>query len=683
MLRPLEFYKMKLLAFVPIKLTLLLIIGVLIGHFSSFHTSIALGATLFLFISLGVLYRYERNTKSIWFGVLASLTTMALGTFIIIKAQPQQDKYHYSTLALTEQIVWHLKIREVLKPTAFSERYIAEIKSVDSSFATGKLILSKSLDDSLTTLSVDDEIYTVNKLTAIKSPLNPHQFNYKGYLAKLGIYHQVRLTPNHYDKTENPSRTIFGIAASARNHIIKKLKTANFGEEELAVIQALLLGQRTDISKETYDNYKDAGAVHILALSGLHIGILLLVLQFLLRPLEYLPHGKKISLFLTVLLLWGFAFLAGLSASLVRACTMFSFVAYALYLNRPSNTFNILALSMFFILLFINPNLLFQIGFQMSYAAVLAIVWIYPLLQRFWYPKSKPVRYIWQLLSVSVAAQLGVLPISLFYFHQFPGLFFISNLLIIPALGFILGTGILVILLALINQLPSTLAWFFNELISYMNKIVAWVAQQEDFIFMHISFDAIQLLLAYALITTLILLLKQLHFKRMAFFLASLLMFQCYTIYQIVAASQKNKIMVLHQTKNTIILERSGWDTTVLTSDTTAAKNPVNDIKIGERIRNISYKTVANSYFINKKRFLILDSLGVYPSEKKGQMVLLTHSPKINLERFIVRTNPSKIIADGSNYTSYIARWKATCIKRKIPFHYTGEKGFYSFGAID
>ncbi len=608
---------------------------------------------------------------------------MALGTFIIIKAQPQQDKYHYSTLALTEQIVWHLKIREVLKPTAFSERYIAEIKSVDSSFATGKLILSKSLDDSLTTLSVDDEIYTVNKLTAIKSPLNPNQFNYKGYLAKLGIYHQVRLTPNHYDKTENPSRTIFGIAASARNHIIKKLKTANFGEEELAVIQALLLGQRTDISKETYDNYKDAGAVHILALSGLHIGILLLVLQFLLRPLEYLPHGKKISLFLTVLLLWGFAFLAGLSASLVRACTMFSFVAYALYLNRPSNTFNILALSMFFILLFINPNLLFQIGFQMSYAAVLAIVWIYPLLQRFWYPKSKPVRYIWQLLSVSVAAQLGVLPISLFYFHQFPGLFFISNLLIIPALGFILGTGILVILLALINQLPSTLAWFFNELISYMNKIVAWVAQQEDFIFMHISFDAIQLLLAYALITTLILLLKQLHFKRMAFFLASLLMFQCYTIYQIVAASQKNKIMVLHQTKNTIILERSGWDTTVLTSDTTAAKNPVNDIKIGERIRNISYKTVANSYFINKKRFLILDSLGVYPSEKKGQMVLLTHSPKINLERFIVRTNPSKIIADGSNYTSYIARWKATCIKRKIPFHYTGEKGFYSFGAID
>jgi competence protein ComEC len=674
---------MKLLAFVPIKLTLLLIIGILIGFYFPFDNLFSLTLTVLLFVSLGLVYAYKRDTKPIWFGIMTGLTTITLGIFLIQNAQPQQGRLHYSAFPLGQQSVWHLKIKEVLKPTVFSERYIVEIKDVDSLFATGKLILNKPLGDSLTILSVDSEIYTIEELTAIKPPLNPHQFSYKVYLEQLGIYHQLTLTPSSYYKKEKPSKTIFGIAASARNHIIEKLKGASFGQEELGVIQALLLGQRADISKETYDNYKNAGAVHILALSGLHIGILLLVLQFLLRPLEHLPHGKKISLLITVLLLWGFAFLAGLSASIVRACTMFSFVAYALYLNRPSNTFNILSLSMFFILLFINPNLLFHVGFQMSYAAVIAIVWIYPMLQKLWYPKYKPIRYVWQLLSVSVAAQLGVLPISLFYFHQFPGLFFISNLLIIPALGFILGTGILVIFLALINQLPSTLAWFFNELISYMNKIVAWVAQQEDFIFKHISFDAIQLLLVYALIITLVLLLKQLHFKRVVFFLTSLLMFQCYTIYQIIAASQKNKVMVLHQSKNTIIFERNGWDTTVLTSDTTAAKNPVTDIKIGERIRNISYEHVANSYLINETRFFILDSLGVYPSENMEQIILLSHSPKINLDRFIARTNPSKIIADGSNYTSYIARWKATCIKRKIPFHYTGEKGFYSFGAID
>jgi len=657
--------------------------GILLGHYFPFDSRFALGGTLLFLISLGILYRYERDTKSVWFGLLAGSTTMALGAFIIIKAQPQQDKYHYSTLALSQQSVWRLKIKEVLKPTAFSERYIAEIKSVDSLFATGKLILSKSLSDSLTTLSVDDELWVIAKLTAISAPLNPHQFSYRDYLEQLGVYHQMRLAPNDYHKTENPTRTIFGIAAGARNHIIGKLRNEGFGQEELGVIQALLLGQRTDISKETYDNYKDAGAVHILALSGLHIGILLLVLQFILRPLEYLPHGKKISLLLTVLLLWGFAFLAGLSPSIVRACTMFSFVAYALYLNRPSNTFNILALSMFFILLFINPNLLFQVGFQMSYAAVLAIVWIYPLLQKLWYPKFKPVRYVWQLLSVSVAAQLGVLPISLFYFHQFPVLFFISNLLIIPALGFILGTGILVIFLSLINQLPDSLAWLFNILISYMNTIVAWVAKQEDFIFKDISFDGAQLLLAYTLIAALALLLAQLNFKRMVFFLTGLLCLQGYTMYKGYTSTQKSDVLVLHQTKNTIILAKNGSDTTVFTSDSTAAQYPVIDVKIGERIRTVAYDTLANSYLIHGKSFLVLDSLGIYTPEKLEQTVLLTHSPKINLDRLISTTNPTQIIADGSNYTSYIARWKATCIKRKIPFHYTGEKGFYILDRAD
>ncbi|MFD0798799.1 ComEC/Rec2 family competence protein [Maribacter chungangensis] len=674
---------MKLLAFVPIKLTLLFIIGILLGHYFPFNSYFALVLTLVCFIGLGFIFQFEQHTKSVWFGILASLTTIALGAFIIIKAQPQQRNNHYSKLTIDQESVWHLKITEVLKPTTFSERYIAEVKSVDGSFATGKLLINKFLEDSLTKVSVDDELYTINQPNNIKPPLNPHQFSYKAYLKKLGIHHQMGLSPNSYHKSENPSSTLFGIAANARNHIIEKLKASNFGEDELGVIQALLLGQRSDISKETYDNYKNAGAVHILALSGLHIGILLLVLRFLLRPMERLPEGKKISLLLTVLLLWGFAYLAGLSASIVRACTMFSFVAYALYLNRPSNTFNILALSMFFILLFINPNLLFQVGFQMSYAAVLAIVWIYPLLQKLWFPKWKPVRYIWQLFSVSVAAQLGVLPISLFYFHQFPGLFFISNLLIIPVLGFILGTGILVIFLALIDQLPYPLAWGFNELITYMNATVAWVAKREDFIFKHISFDGIQLLLTYFLIAALGLLLSQVNFRRTAFFLVSVLCLQAYTMYLAYTSSQKSEVLLLHQTKNTIILDRNGPDVKVHTLDSLAAQNPIKAIKIGERFSSINYDGVGNSYVVQGKPLLILDSLGINPKNNKKPIVLLTHSPKINLDRFISATSPIQIIADGSNYTSYIRRWKATCVKHNIPFHYTGEKGFYVFDGAD
>lgn len=670
---------MKLLAFVPIKLTLLLIVGILIGNYFPFDSRYALFLTITFFVILGVIYQNGQRIDSPKFGILSYLTTITLGIFIILNAQPKAHSYHYSKLKQTENTVWHLKIREVLKPTSFSERYIAEVQYIDSSYATGKLILSRNTNDSLPLLQVDDELLSSSQPTSINPPLNSYQFNYKKYLARLGVYDELKLNSNTYLKKEKTSATLMGIAANTRTHIITKLKKNGFGQEELGVIQALLLGQRNDISKEIYDDYKNAGAVHILALSGLHIGILLLVLQFLLRPLEYIPHGKKISLLVTVLLLWCFAFLAGLSASIVRACTMFSFVAYALYLNRPSNTFNILALSMFFILLFINPNLLFQVGFQMSYAAVLAIVWIYPLLQKFWYPKLKPVRYVWQLLSVSVAAQLGVLPISLFYFHQFPGLFFISNLLIVPALGLILGMGILVIILSLVNQLPGPVAWFYNQVIYYMNGVVSWVAKQEVFIFKHISFDGVQLVLAFCIIIALILSLSKMSFKRLAFLLVSLISLQCYTIFQEIAAGRQKEVLLLHQTKNTLLLERNGKHATLFTSDTTLIANSLTDYKIEKRIENIHFDTLATSYFIHGKSVIILDSLGLYPKGKTESTYVLTNSPKINLDRLISTTNPSQIIADGSNYTSYIKQWKATCLKRKIPFHYTGEKGFYKF----
>lgn len=668
---------MKLLAFVPIKLTLLLVIGILLGHWFPFNSIYALGLTVLLFVALAFIYRYDLDKKSVWFGFVASLTTIALGVFIILNAQPNSHRHHYGKSITKENSVWHLKIREALKPTSFSERYIATVENMDGSYVTGKLILNRSLPDSLVPLQVDTELFVASELSDIKAPLNPYQFNYKNYLKQLGVYHQLNLAPDNYIVKESASTTIFGIAASARNYIIKKLKEQEFGANELGVIQALLLGQRNDISTETYDNYKDAGAVHILALSGLHIGILLLVLQFLLRPLERLPQGKKISLLITVLLLWGFAFLAGLSASIVRACTMFSFVAYALYLNRPSNTFNILALSMFFILLFINPNLLFQVGFQMSYAAVLAIVWIYPLLQRFWYPKLKPIRYIWQLLSVSVAAQLGVLPISLFYFHQFPGLFFISNLLIVPALGLILGAGILVIILSLINQLHETLAWGYNEVISYMNAIVAWVAAQEDFIFKQISFDGIQLALAFFILIAMVKSLTKTSFKRLTLFLFSILCFQCYTIYEEVMAGKQKEVLVLHQTKNTVLVRKMGSVANVYTTDSIASNRLLTDLKIGKRINRIQFDTLANSYLLNGTSLSIIDGSAIYPKEKRAGRFLLTNSPKLNLDRLIATVNPTQIIADGSNYTSYVNRWKATCLKRKIPFYHTGEKGFF------
>ena len=670
---------MKLLAFIPIKLTLLLILGILIGYFFSFNPVHLLISTITLFILLSAVFIFEKKTKTVLFGLVAATGFISLGIYSYTSAQPINSINHYTKITSQEDGAWTLKINEALKPNQYLYRYFATVKSIGDKKVSGTLLITIPKDSTTTSLQVDDEFLTFANIQAINEPLNPHQFNYKKYLENLGVYHQLRISSNQFIKVENPKATFIGIASKARNHIIDKLKKENFGTDELGVIQALLLGQRSDISEETYTNYQKAGAVHILAVSGLHIGILLLLIQFLLSPLKHIPKGRTIILILSVLFLWGFAFLAGLSASIIRATTMFTFVAYAIYLNRPSNSFNILALSILFILLFINPNLLFQVGFQMSYAAVFAILWIFPLLKKLYFPKNTFVRYFWQLLCVSIAAQLGVLPISLYYFHQFPGLFFISNLIIVPALGIILGIGILVIFLSLINWLPSQIVWFYNGIINQMNNLIGWVAKQESFIFSSISFDFGQLILSIITIVLFIKACTLFTYKRIAIFLISLLCFQCYTSFQKIEASKITEAIVLHQTKRSILFNRSGRNLSILSNSTEMANNLISDYQTAERIELTQFDSLKNSYSLKNGILLVLDSTGIYSKSESMDKILLTQSPKINLERFIDRVNPKEIIADGSNYRSYIDRWRMTCLKNKTPFHYTGEKGAYYF----
>lgn len=669
---------MNLLKFIPIKLTLFLILGILAGHYLYLGIKLPIILTA-IFLSISSFLFFKKTSRnSISFGLVSLLATLWIGILAISLWKPKNQNNHYSHQNLEKSYTWKFKIREVLKSSSFSDRYVAKVLSADEKNTTGKILLSFNVDSITQKLKVDDELIVFGKLSEIKSPLNPHQFDYKNYLEGLGIYHQLQLYHTNHFLAKNKTKTIYGIAAMLRKRITAKLRQANFDSDKLGIIQALLLGQRNDISEATYNNYKNAGAVHILAVSGLHIGILLLLLQFLLEPLEKLPKGKIIKLLVIVVLLWLFALLAGFSASIIRAVTMFSFVAYALYLNRPSNTFNILALSMFFILLVINPMLLFQAGFQMSYAAVFSIVWLYPLLQNLWFPKNRILKKIWQLLSVSIAAQLGVLPISLFYFHQFPGLFFVSNLLVVPFLGLILGMGILVIILALSNYLPDSLVWLYNELIGLMNEVIAWVAQQEAFVFRNISFDIIQLLWSYLIIIALILVFTKATFKRVSFLLISIIGFQVWFLFIRNSANKKESLFVAHQTKNSIVIQQTGNSLAVIAKDTLATKRIVTDYQVAEHIQSVSYTKIQNSYIFKSETILVIDSIGIYTPQNNAY-ILLTQSPKINLERLIDSIKPKQIIADGSNYHSYVNRWENTCAKRKLPFHYTSEKGAYYF----
>lgn len=654
------------------------VLGIIFGFYIDVNSFLLLIALSVLPIGLFWARAKQKRNGLPFFEALTFLTSFCLGIWVVGISMGKGMPHHYSKKDVTKEKVWHLKVREVLKPNIFSHNYIAQIIASDNEQTTGTILFGLSVDSLTKQLQVDDEFLIHAKPRSIRPPLNPHQFDYKSYLEKQGIVHFIKSNYSSIIKKENAPKTWVGRAANLREKIISKLKKYDFGLEESGVIQALLLGKRDDISENTYDNYKNAGAVHILAVSGLHVGIFLFLLEFLLSPLERLPKGKTVKLLLIVLLLWSFAFVAGLSPSIVRAVSMFSFVAYAMYLNRPTNSFNIIALSMLFILL-VKPLFLFQVGFQMSYAAVFSIVWIYPKLQKFWFPENILVRKIWQLLSVSVAAQLGVLPISLFYFHQFPALFFVTNLLVVPFLGLILGFGILVIFLALIDFLPNIIAKGFDWIIRLMNATVGWVAKQESFIIKNIPFDSFQLIWGYLIITALVLFLSKPKWKTMAVFFSGLIIFQVWGIYKQVELHQKETITLAHRSRNTVLLHQLGDSLVIIASDTFNIGNIATDYSIAERIQKMGAVQLKNSYRIGSKRLFVVDSLTVLPIKARPEYLLLTQSSKINLERVLDSVQPKKIFVDGSNYPSLIKKWKATCAQKEIPFHHTGEKGFYTF----
>ncbi len=671
----------KTLQFIPIQLTFFLVLGIIFGHFFSipFTSIFFLLVGFFIMLTFAYFLSNKKFNKNLLFAITTYFLTFIIGVSVITLNNELNHKNHYSHF-LEEENKSILSIEKILKAGNFNDKYEAKVIKINSHNTIGKILLNVK-KDSLNQLSIDDRLYMKSDFLEVLPPKNPYYFDYGNYLKKQHIYHQSFLERRDYFKLEKRKFSFQGWAHQFRYRINVQLRAHGFKGDELAVINALLLGQRQDISPELLDSYAGAGAIHILAVSGLHIGILLLILNFLLTPLERFKRGKLIKLILIVSLLWIFAFIAGMSASVVRAVTMFSAVAIGMLVNRPTNVYNTLVISMFFLLLF-NPYFLFDVGFQLSYLAVFSIVWIQPMVYSVWKPKWKVVDYFWQLLTVSIAAQFGVIPLSLYYFHQFPGLFFISNLVIIPVLGTILIGGILVIFLALINMLPSLISKAYYYLIHTMNYIVNLVAQQEDFLIKNIAFSLLMVVASYLVIVFGIRFLDKRNSKRLIGLLGVLILFSSVLIYEKYERQSTEELVVFNKSRFSIIGNRIGEQLAVLhtlDSTTLSKDKTINQYDLGSGNLNISMKDgISNILHFKNKKLLIIDSLGIYNvKDYNPEIVILQQSPKINLERMIEILKPRLIVADASNYKTYVRQWDKTCRQKNTPFHYTNEKGAF------
>lgn len=666
----------KLLEYLPLHFVVLLIVGIGVQFYSQFWQFGFIELLLILaLISMFILLLKNKVTTTI----LSFLAFFFIGVSAVYFTNDTNYNNHYENY-LTENSSTIFKVSKVLKPSTYYNKYEVEVIQIDSIKTRGVVLLNITKDSLLIDLEVDELITTKVVFNELIPPLNPHQFHYKNYLAKQGIQQQVFLESKDFRKLGFTDASLKGLSAKFRNQIQKSLLKYNFKEDELAVINALLLGQRQDISKELISDYSKAGAIHILAVSGLHVGVLLLILSFFLKPIERLKKGKFFKAVLLVLFLWMFAFIAGLSASVIRAVTMFTFLAVGQSFQRNNVVVFSLISSMFFLLL-IKPMFLFDVGFQLSYLAVFGIVWVQPKLYAIWKPKFKIVNFFWQLFTVSIAAQVGILPLSLFYFQQFPGLFLASNLIIIPCLMYILIGGILVIFLALFNLLPQFFADAYGVVISWMNNFVSWVSSQEQFLLKEISISFLMMICWYIFLVFGIRFFISKKPKSFTYFLLTFVLLQSVFLFEFEEKKNKKELIVFHKSKHSIIGERIGAN--LLLQHRLDTLNFIDDYslksyRIAEDIVEIRNSNFKNFIKFSNKKILFVDSLGVYAIKGlQKPIVVLQYSPKINLERLIKTIEPSTIIADGSNYKSYVNTWRSTCQKFKIPYHYTGEKGAY------
>ncbi|MFD2530443.1 ComEC/Rec2 family competence protein [Polaribacter marinaquae] len=666
----------RLIKYVPLHFLVFLILGICLQFYYEIwqYGFLKLSVVFSVFLVLNIL-----NIKKQLTTITSFLIYFFIGVSVTFLNDSRNYKNHYGNFNKEEAQVL-LKITKVLKPGNYYQKYIAEIIGLNQHKTRGEVLLNVQKDTIDLRFSIDDQLYVKPIFKELIPPLNPYQFNYKSYLAKQGIYHQIFIEKEQYQISNLVETSVAGFAEKIRNNIITSLEKRSFSNDELAVIKALLLGQRQDISKGLLTDYQNAGAIHILAVSGLHVGILLLILTFILRPIDRFKNGKYIKAIGIIVFLWMFAFIAGLSASVVRAVTMFSFVAIGQSFQKKTLIEFSLITSMLFLLL-VKPMFLFDVGFQLSYLAVFGIIWVQPKLDSLYVPKYYLDKKIWQLLTVSIAAQVGILPLSIYYFQQFPGLFMLSNIVIIPFLGIILVAGIVVIILSVLNILPQFLADFYGIIISLMNSFVRFISRQEQFLWQEIAISFKIMLILYFIIFSAVFFLLKKNSKRLVIFLVSIVLCQSIYFLEHNKAKEQNAFMVFHKSRFSVVGNKIGKQLniqhnidSVSVDDIKAVKPFMLSAKI-EKINKVDFKNYVN---FKGKDILIIDSLGVYQLEKIiNPIVILQDSPKINLERMLSILKPSLVIADGSNYKKDVLFWEKVSLKLNVPFHYTGQKGAF------
>lgn len=340
----------------------------------------------------------------------------------------------------------------------------------------GKEVLLYLPKDSLSAcLGVGDELLFSARMDAPENRNESLDFDYARYLYHKGISGTAYVPANAWRKISTDEVKPIKIQALLlRERMIEKFRLWGIGEEQLPVLSALTLGYKGDLDKETRDAYSTAGISHVLALSGMHIGILWFLLNGLLLPLSRL-HLKWLRSLSILMMLWAFAFMVGLEASVVRAVVMCMLMELSLLSGGKALSMNSLSIAAFFMLLY-HPFYLYDVGFQLSFVAVASILFFYSPIYHCLPIGNRLGRWIWGMMSVSIAAQLGTAPLVMYYFSSFSVYFLMTNLVAAIWVPVIIYGAVLMVVLAPWVKLQCYVISLLNGVVSGLNQMVVWTS---------------------------------------------------------------------------------------------------------------------------------------------------------------------------------------------------------------
>lgn len=642
---------------------------------------------------LHIVVRYRwRNLQ----GIGIQLLLLGAGSLLVWKQDERNRPDWYGRYYLPAD---GLLVQIDEPPVEKNRTYKAEVKVLElirngkQQSCRGRLLVYITKDSAPVQLHYGDRLLLNASLQPIKNSGNPGAFNYKRYSAFHGLHHTAFLQQENYRVTGTGQGNVFrGFIYRARDGILAILREhLQEGKDRLGIAEALLIGYTQDLDKDLVQAYSNTGVVHVIAISGMHLGLIYILLLGIFKRIPYLKRAKWIQLLLTLAVLWLFSLLTGASASVLRAAVMFSCIGTGKLLLRQANVYNSLAASAF-ILLCYDPFYLWDVGFQLSYLAVIGILLFQSPLYHLFYIKNKWVSKVWELMAVSLSAQVFTFPVCLYYFHQFPNFFLLSNLLVVPLSGLILYTEILLLLVAWIPVLAGRVGLLCSLLVDGMNRFVRWVNAFPFAVWDGIPATVLSTWLLYAVMISVAVSVLQKKKKWVMvslFFMAGFCAVHCHYHWR---TAQQRKLLVYQVPRYQAIdfIEGNRYyfsGDSALQNDGLLKQFHLRPGRIDLQTHPSpgglpSLSSYGKFYCFAGKRIAVIDTALHWqplPGRIRIDLLIISKNPRLHLSEIIALFDCGLIVVDASNSKKKTGRWEQEARILQVPFYNIVANGAFEY----